>query len=197
MKHAAVFLSFALLFSCRTTSSVLVSSGQSLELAYVDYDVSNVAINNTSLRQIDVSVISNETGEQIRGFGLGPSANANVIVESENRLVLTNNTKTTTKVKLRVEKSEREIPTSGKLYRSFSLLNNSAKSIPLIIPTVMNPNLSPFSKSGVDLKLGQEIFFKHRGKKHILLTVTESIQDGDAIAVSKLIRERKEILGLN
>ena len=78
---------------------------------------------------------------------------------------------------------------------SFTLKNNTISSIPLIIPNVMNPNLSPFSSSGVTLKIGQKIFFRHRGKKYLLLEVSEEQRD-KKIAVEKLIRERKKKLKL-
>lgn len=77
----------------------------------------------------------------------------------------------------------------------FTLHNSSLKSIPLRIPGVMNPNLSPVSDSRVDLAVGQEIFFYHRKKKYILLTVTESLK-GQRLVVDELIRDRKRELGL-
>jgi len=86
--------------------------------------------------------------------------------------------------------------TSSKDYINFTLSNTSAKSIPLIIPTVMNPNLSPFSDSGVDLAVGQEIFFKQKGKRYLLLKVDDSINEGDKIDVSELLKSRQESLGL-
>ena len=81
-------------------------------------------------------------------------------------------------------------------YVSFTLRNNSAKSIPLIIPTVMNPNLSPFSNSGVSLKMGQEILFKNKGRKYVLLTVSDEIQQGDVLDVDKLLKAKKKELAL-
>jgi len=75
----------------------------------------------------------------------------------------------------------------------FTLRNNSLKSIPLKIPGVMNPNLSPMSNSGVDLKVGQEIFCKIDGKKVLLLTVTEDLRD-QTLKVDELIREKREEL---
>ncbi len=78
---------------------------------------------------------------------------------------------------------------------SFKLKNNTAKSIPLKIPGVMNPNLSPFSTSGVDLKIGQKIFFKYKGKKHLLLMVSKE-QDGQHVIVNKLIKRRIKELNL-
>ncbi len=79
---------------------------------------------------------------------------------------------------------------------TITLRNNSAKSIPLIIPTVMNPNLSPFSNSGVTLKMGQEILFKNKGRKYVLLTIDDSIKDGDVLEMNKLLKEKKKELGL-
>ncbi len=72
---------------------------------------------------------------------------------------------------------------------NFSLMNNSSKSIPLIIPGTMRPNLSPFSKSGVSLDPGQKIFFKYKGKRQLLLIV-DSSYEGKKVKVAKLIKDR-------
>lgn len=79
-------------------------------------------------------------------------------------------------------------------YVDFTLRNESAKSIPLIIPNVMNPNLSPMSNSGVKLQVGQEVYFfpkgkKPLGKKEILLVVDESLK-GKVLKVNELIKLR-------
>ena len=76
---------------------------------------------------------------------------------------------------------------------SFTLRNNSLKSIPLKIPGVMNPNLSPMSNSGVGLKVGQKIFCQIEGKKVLLLTVTEDLKD-QTLKVDELIREKRKEL---
>jgi hypothetical protein len=73
---------------------------------------------------------------------------------------------------------------------SFDLLNKSLTSIPLKIPGVMNPNLSPMSRSGVSLKVGQKIFFSYKGKKRILLVVDTSLE-GQQVVVDQLIKARK------
>lgn len=77
----------------------------------------------------------------------------------------------------------------------FTLRNGSAKSIPLRIPGVMNPNLSPMSNSGVDLAVGQKVFFRHRGKKYLLFVVDESFY-GKKVMVNRVIAKRKKELGL-
>lgn len=79
-----------------------------------------------------------------------------------------------------------------------SLTNESSKSIPLQIPGVMNPNLSPNSKSGVNLRVGQEIYFypkgkRYFGKKKLLLTVTADL-DGKTLVVNELIIKREKEL---
>lgn len=82
----------------------------------------------------------------------------------------------------------------------FTFHNSSLKSIPLIIPGVMNPNLSPMSDSGVDLNIGQKVWFREKGKKHLLLEVTEELRAEDnsrvRLDIAKLLRSRREELGL-
>ena len=73
--------------------------------------------------------------------------------------------------------------------RAFYLENNTAQIIPLQIPGVMNPNLKPFSRSGVDLKNGQKIFLSLRNKKVLILTVTDTIVHGTRIDVASLINK--------
>ena len=72
----------------------------------------------------------------------------------------------------------------------FKLKNNRLFSIYLEIPGVMNPNLSPMSVSGVDLAVGQKIYYYEKGKRIELLTVDESLRDAK-IDVGKLIKKRR------
>ena len=74
-------------------------------------------------------------------------------------------------------------------YVSFKLRNETLKSIPLIIPGVMNPNLSPQSNSGVRLKMGQEIKYRKGLSTRILLTVDETIKEGEVVLVGELLSE--------
>lgn len=57
----------------------------------------------------------------------------------------------------------------------------------------MNPNLSPMSNSGVTLKVGQEVYFKFKGKKEVLFVVTGD-EEGQTLDVPQLIRDRKKEL---
>lgn len=79
----------------------------------------------------------------------------------------------------------------------FTFHNSSLKSIPLVIPGVMNPNLSPMSDSGVNLPIGQKVFFKQGMKRVLLFEVTEDMRgDGtrQRLDIAALIRERKKEL---
>jgi len=58
----------------------------------------------------------------------------------------------------------------------------------------MNPNLSPMSKSGVELTYGQEVFFfqnRDRRKQTLLFVVSEQFKDGEVLEIDDLIREKK------
>jgi hypothetical protein len=54
------------------------------------------------------------------------------------------------------------------------LVNQGAQVIPLFIPGIMNPNLSPFSESNVTFPLGQKVYYgSKRGKNQcVVLEVT-------------------------
>ncbi len=84
-------------------------------------------------------------------------------------------------------------PAHQKDYASFVLHNETLTSIPLSIPGVMNPNLTPLGYSGVSLALGQEVFFMEKKKKYLLLTVDASLE-GDTLEVGQLIKTRKQEL---
>lgn len=186
-----------MLCSCSSNRSVIrIPSQQYVEIDYPNYDMFRATLKNTSSDAVDVAVISKQGDEQVRGFGLGPKSKVDVVVESENKLVIRNSTDAAVAVKMYAQETKRISMNRRGEYVSLTLKNPSVVSIPLIIPTVMNPNLSPMSTSGVDLKIGQEIFFKANRKKYLLLTIDDSLEDGDEINVSKLLKERKKELGI-
>lgn len=78
---------------------------------------------------------------------------------------------------------------------NFTFHNGSLQSIPLVIPSVMNPNLSPMSNSGITLDLGQVVYYfpnGTRGKKEVLFIVTEEFVDGQTLEIDDLIAEKKK-----
>ncbi len=82
-----------------------------------------------------------------------------------------------------------QLPTKESV--NFTLRNETLKSIPLVIPNVMNPNLSPKSNSSVGLEVGQKIFFFYGKKKYLLLSVSKALE-GQVVKVGALIKQRQE-----
>ena len=71
--------------------------------------------------------------------------------------------------------------------------NGSLQSIPLVIPGVMNPNLSPLSDSGISLDVGQKIYFFPKGKrksKEILFVVDNNIKKDSVLQIDEIIKKR-------
>jgi hypothetical protein len=94
------------------------------------------------------------------------------------------------------EKKSKEISKKEEITFQFTFKNTSMKSIPLFIPGVMNPNLSPNSSSGIGLRIGQEVFFKKNGKKYLLLKVNEKNYENEVIIINELIKKRIKELNL-
>ena len=193
-------VSIFLLASCSTSKTMVkVPAQQSITISDNGYKSYEATLKNKSFSDISVAVLSKETNEQMSGFGLGKKAKVDVVVNQKGKLVLSNPNNKDASVSVsykQLNTNQISDPKNTSGYVSFTLQNNTAKSIPLLIPSVMNPNLSPFSKSGVDLKYGQKIMFKQNGKRHVLLIVDQSIQDGDQIKVGRLLKSRKKELGL-
>jgi len=82
----------------------------------------------------------------------------------------------------------------------FTFHNGSLKSIPLVIPSVMNPNLNPMSNSGVSLNIGQKVYFYPNGTskiRELLFTIDESFQQDQVLEIDQLIEKRKKELKAN
>jgi len=72
--------------------------------------------------------------------------------------------------------------------------NGSWRSIPLIIPGVMNPNLSPKSNSRVSLDVGQKVYFLPNGKRNskaLLFIVDPPFKKDTVLQIDEIIEKRK------
>jgi len=192
----AIFL-FLVAYVSAQKSNLEIPPNTSLELDYASFALYELQLKNNTGKDIEVKVKNKETGEFVRGFGLGPLGKVEVIVEQGCKIVFTNTSKKMSKLSIKVTEMQANVTASENVARiSFILTNPSAESIPLIIPNVMNPNLSPSSSSGVDLKVGQELLFRNGLKRYVLLTVDETINEGQEIDVYQVLLERKKELGL-
>lgn len=188
---AAVGLAFA------QRSSLEIPPKSSLELDYADYEMYQLKLRNNNSKGLEIKVVDKKSGEFVRGFGLGPLGKVDVMVENTSKIVFTNTSSKTASLSVSfMEMDAKKVMAANDGLINFTLVNSSNESIPLIIPNVMNPNLSPNSNSGVSLKIGQELIFRNRGKRYVLFTVDESITEGDKIDVYELLQERKKELGL-
>jgi hypothetical protein len=188
------FLLFSFL-SFSQSITLYIPPNSSIELDDNNYDLNGLdifglKIKNKSLSTIGVRVENKITGEFTSGFGLGPLGKEGIVISKGDVVIFSNNTQKSVKLKTTyfIPQEENNFISKETESISFTLNNSSLKSIPLIIPNVMNPNLSPLSNSGVDLKIGQEIFFKNKGKKILLLRVSDKIKEGEIIDVNQLIK---------
>lgn len=175
-----------------------IPAKKTLEIDIPEYKMYLATVKNNSSNQIDIKTIDKQNNEVKSGFGLSKHSKEKLMVKQNDKLSFYNSSDE--EINLTVifeEKEPKEIQnTSQNTAINFTLENKSMSSIPLIIPKVMNPNLSPMSKSGVTLDIGQEIYFKNNGKKYLLLTVDNNINEGDVLDVVSILKTRKKELNL-
>ena len=195
MKKLSFILTFLLVSTLTVTAKekVKIPALSAVELTYEEFAEYDLKLSNSSGKGIDVSVHDPITGKKIKGFGMGPFGKVFLSVDEGQVLKLKNTTTKELSITIDFVEKREVIPPSDSDIPSvtFTLHNSSSKSIPLIIPGVMNPNLSPFSNSGVYLKKGQKIYHKKGMKKVLILTVDDSIKEGDKIDIAKLIKEKR------
>ena len=170
-------------------SMLVIPPKQVVQIDYPYYKGFVVKLWNKGKFDVGVSARDHASDSLRKGFGLSKGAQATLDVPKDMYLQLENRFLAPLKVEYVVYKGQRAKKQAGPLtpQRGFYLVNNTAQSLPLRIPGVMNPNLSPFSKSGVDLPLGQKIFLKTAGKDLLILTVTDSLPKGARVDVADLI----------
>ena len=170
-------------------STLVIPPKQIVQIDYPYFKGFTVKLWNKSKFDVGVSARLHATDSIQKGFGLAMGANATLSVPSDMYLQLENRFLAPQKVEYIVYKTPKGKKKPGELtpQRGFYLVNTTNQSLPLRIPGIMNPNLSPQSKSGVDLPLGQQIFLKMQGKDLLIFTVTDTIPKGARINVADLI----------
>lgn len=170
-------------------STLVIPPKQIVQIDYPYFKGFTVKLWNKSKFDVGVSARLHATDSIQKGFGLAKGANATLSVPSDMYLQLENRFLAPQKVEYIVYKTPKGKKKPGELtpQRGFYLVNTTNQSLPLRIPGIMNPNLSPQSKSGVDLPLGQQIFLKMQGKDLLIFTVTDTIPKGAKINVADLI----------
>lgn len=200
MKQAKkyLFLIFNLLwaeFSFGQTN-LTIASQQTIQINYPNFKFLAIEIKNQSKLPIEIACINYEDESKVSGFGLGPKGKATVSIPDKTILQITNENKSNIEVNINPISSPPNNNNTKEKYINITLKNETAESIPLIIPGVMNPNLSPFSKSGISLKIGQKIYFRDGLRKYLLLIIDQNIIEGKEINIGSLLEDRKIELGL-
>lgn len=190
MKNVIILVVLAIVsLQVLAKEKVSIKAQKAVELSYAEFANYDVEINNKSGKGIDVAVIDPQTKQQTQGFGLGPMGKVVVSVQEGQLLTLKNNSQKDISLMIDfVERKAKKAKPAISETVNLTLHNSSMKSIPLVIPNVMNPNLSPLSNSGVQLKMGQKIYYKKGGMKKLLLTVDENYKQGDKIDIAELIK---------
>ncbi len=189
MRLPLAFLSLLFSILLNGQSVVEIPAESRVTIGYPDSEDAALALKNKSSQGIDVATVNKVSGVQISGFGLGPFGKATVAVPPLALLELHNGSDNAVRVSYEITKAAKEVTDKNERYVGFTLRNETLRSIPLIIPGVMNPNLSPQSNSGVRLKVGQEIKYKKGGRTHLLLVVDDSIKEGDVLLVGERIAQ--------
>lgn len=172
---------------------VTIPAMQTKELQLAQYAPQSLRLINASGQLLEVQVVNPENGKFMQGFGLGARAEATLQIPEGQVLVLKNPTTKELIVKIDVNESPLPIQEEAEGPQiNFTLRNSSLRSIPLIIPGVMNPNLNPMSSSGVTLRVGQKIYLKSSQGKRLILTVDHTIQPGDQVDIAKLLLDPQE-----
>ena len=165
-------------------STLEIPAGERVQIGYPDHNNLAITLKNKSGLGLEVSTVN-----KVSGFGLGPTATATVSVVPLGLLEIKNASDESVQIAYSITESKPVATDENEQYVSFKLRNETLKSIPLIIPGVMNPNLSPQSNSGVRLKMGQEIIYRKGLSTRILLTVDETIKEGEVVLVGELLSE--------
>ena len=188
-----------LLFSSLFFSTILqaqegevqLEGKQQLSLFFHQDAAYAVRLRNKAMSTVNVRVMHHLSGAFVRGFGLAPKGKATVTVETQEELLLENTTKRQATIQYALKKNKLKNDVSATSIR-FQLFNSTKTTIPLWIPGVMNPNLSPNSKSTVILKIGQIVYYKSKGRKQVLFEVDERLLPDAVIDVAALIQKLQQ-----
>ena len=173
-------------------SELVVPPKQIVRVDYPLFKPFKIKIYNKSKFFLGISLLSREKDSLYENLNLEKGKFMSLVVRDDQYLQFENRYLASLKVAFTLEKGNQmsnKSPKNLTPQRAFYLENNTAQIIPLQIPGVMNPNLKPFSRSGVDLKNGQKIFLSLRNKKVLILTVTDTIVHGTRIDVASLINK--------
>ena len=186
-KIFALLVLFILAQGCYVKNRLIIPPKKHVSIYLEESLPANVLIKNKGVGELAVSVNYTKNQRQISGFGLDGRATGKILIKKNCVLQFKNGNDFKKVVHFKVEDITKIKEQVAVREINLKLINDSSKSISLVIPGVMNPTLSPNSTSNVKLKIGQEIIFKKNMSKSIIFTVSEKNEDGDKIYINELI----------
>ena len=170
-------------------STLIIPPKQVVRIDYPYMKGFTVKLWNKSKFELGVSAREHHTDSLSKGFGLNKGSFATIQVADKHYLQLENRFIAPLKVEYTLFKTGPGKNKKTVVDRTvgFYLVNTTAQTLPILIPGIMNPKLTPFSQSGVELPWGQKILLKTPGKDLLLLTVSDTIRKGARIDVADLI----------
>tara|TARA_B110001450_G_C17574241_1_gene462111 strand:- start:294 stop:890 length:597 start_codon:yes stop_codon:yes gene_type:complete len=170
-------------------STIIIPPKQVVRIDYPYMKGFSVKIWNESKFELGVSARGHQTDSISKGFGLNKDSFATIQVAEKHYLQLENRFIAPLEIEYTLFKlgSGKKKKTVLDRTVGFYLVNTTAQTLPILIPGIMNPKLTPFSQSGVELPWGQKILLKTPGEDLLLLTVSDTIRKGARIDVADLI----------
>ena len=173
-----------------TLSTIVLPAKQKMHLEYPLLENYTIRIKNKSKFELGVTQFTREKDSLLQKHEIDKEDSIDITLQKgeylqfENRFLVALTFEISINIGIGGTK-KRTPPLSAQ--RSFYLENNTAQTLYLQIPGVMNPTLAPFSRSGVDLPNGQPIFARVNGENLLIFTVTDSLQHGTRIDLATLI----------
>lgn len=186
---ASLIFLFSFLNNTQAQERLEISAQDSIVYVLPEGDYNRVSLHNKSDKELRVQIINLENSKETGGFGLAAQGKVAVDLNPQKGLRLLNPNAQAVRVLCTAQKQTKNTRLQSNLKEiDFTLVNSSAKSIPLIIPNVMNPNLSPFSKSGVRLEVGQKIYLRRGLSRQLIFQVPDTLSDGVQLDISALLK---------
>jgi len=195
MKYFILSFSVFPLFLCAQAGKLEIPPATSFKVVFSQKEGSRVALKNRSNSNLKIEIQNRFNEAFVSGFGLSPFGKAEINIQSSEILSLENTDTKSAKVRVnRLGSPQLQQTNVSEQYISFSILNSSNQSIPLQIPGVMNPNLSPNSQSSVRLKVGQKVYYKKGIKRILIYTVDDTLEENTQLDVYKLLQSKDLLL---
>ncbi len=170
-------------------STIIIPPKQVVVINYPLLKGYTIKLWNESNFDVEVSARNQETDSIYKSISVAKNKQTRFNIDHDQYLQLENRFFASLKIEYIIFKGPpgKGNKTTSARTAGFYLVNTTRQTLPIHIPGIMSPRLSPFTNTGVELPLGQKIFLKTPQENLLILTVTDTIQKGARIDVADLI----------